>query len=186
MNRLNTILEKHSSPVKVLVAFGFFILFFLIFRILTPEFKILSGGYDIPDVSLVFSVLSPYELFAQYGEQGRNYYNYIQVVDLFYPTVYCIFFTLLLSGINSTFIRSKWPVWLNLLPLIASLFDYGENISLLIMNQLFPGEFGIIASIGYLLSFGKWIFFTAMVFVSLVYLVIFVCHKKNKRLPSQS
>ena len=177
MNSIQNLFRKHSTLKNILLTFFLFIINFSLFRVLTPRFKELSGGIDIPDITVVFSSTNIYELYTQFGPAARSYYNYIQLVDLFYPLVYCIFFALLITGISKRLSSSKVFNNIYLIPIITAIFDYGENLLFFIMNQVYPAKFGLIAPAGYLFSMGKWVFFTSMIVIALLLLIMMLFYK---------
>jgi len=75
---------------------------------------------------------------------------------------------------------------LNLIPFITALLDYGENISIFIMNRIYPADFDFIAGVAYVFSLGKWLFFSAMVLLALCSVIIFLIYKKTGRLIPES
>lgn len=93
-----------------------------------------SGGKGIPDLMLNYDLNSLYNLFTAYGAEGIRIYKNLQIIDFIYP----IFYGALLLGlmvrlkINSNFrVAYTWPF-------AAVFFDYGENLILRHLINLYP------------------------------------------------
>jgi uncharacterized RDD family membrane protein YckC len=132
-----------------------------------------------------FTPEQAYNILGGYGDKGREGVILINsIVDFLYPMV---FGTLLITGIslgmskNTTF-PPKW-VLLNLLPLIAVLSDYSENIGILNITHSFPERQDAFAWLASIAGLIKWIF----VFFSIVTLLILVMvNAKRKYFKGQS
>ncbi|MCF8380005.1 MAG: hypothetical protein K9H49_10535 [Bacteroidales bacterium] len=80
------------------------------------------------------------ELFSKMGIEGRrNYQISAGIVDMIYPVIYGPLLVLLLSKIiDHIFKRKSYLKYLALLPLLAMLFDYSENMHILKMLAEYP------------------------------------------------
>jgi hypothetical protein len=82
----------------------------------------LRFGYSIGDIKIYLDKL---------GEDGKNYYrNVFHFIDAFYPLIYCAFYLITLGYFVKYFISNRWKHLLLLLPIIGTICDYGENISI--------------------------------------------------------
>ena len=142
MNLLTKFIEKNISGKKVL---GLFILtnvvylFMLIVTIpKTMEFSngmklldMMPTGYDLNYVS---------ELFSSLGENGRQTYLTNQIpVDMIYPLLFGLSYCLLLGYFLKKLNKLNTPfLYLCLLPIIAGISDYLENIGIITMLSSYP------------------------------------------------
>jgi hypothetical protein len=126
----------------------------------------------ILDLMFGFTPEQAYNILGGYGDKGREGVILINsIVDFFYPMV---FGTLLITGISLAMPKSntlppKW-IFINLLPLIAVLSDYVENIGILNITHSFPERQDALAWLASIAGITKWIF----VFFSIITLLILV------------
>ncbi len=142
MKRLTKFIEKNISGKKVL---GLFILTNLVYTLMltvtipkTMEFSngmklldMMPTGYDLNYVN---------ELFTAIGENGRLTYLSNQIpVDMIYPLLfglsYCLLLGYLLKKMNK--LNSQY-IYLCLIPIIAGIADYLENIGIITMLKNYP------------------------------------------------
>ena len=142
MKRLIKFIEKNISGKKVL---GLFILTNLVYTFMltvtipkTMEFSngmklldMMPTGYDLNYVS---------ELFTSLGENGRLTYLTNQIpVDMIYPLLfglsYCLLLGYFLKKLNK--LNSSYS-YLCLIPIIAGIADYFENIGIITMLNSYP------------------------------------------------
>ena len=91
----------------------------------------LPAGYDFAYVS---------DLFEKLGDAGRNAYLLRQIpADMVYPALFAISYSLLLAFFIKKLNNLNGPlVYACLLPIIAGLFDYMENIGIISMLVTYP------------------------------------------------
>ncbi len=142
METLNKIIERNISGKKVL---GLFILTNLVYTFMltvtipkTMEFSngmklldMMPTGYDLNYVN---------ELFNSLGEIGRQTYLINQIpVDMIYPLLFGLTYSLLLAYFLKKLNKLTPPfTYLSLLPIIAGIADYLENIGIIIMLNSYP------------------------------------------------
>ncbi len=142
MKRLITFIEKHSSGKKVL---GLFILTNLVYTFMltvtipkTMEFSngmklldMMPTGYDLNYVSALFTSL---------GENGRlTYLTYQIPVDMIYPLLFGLSYCLLMGYFLKKLNKLNSPHgYLCLIPIIAGIADYLENIGIITMLKNYP------------------------------------------------
>ena len=142
MNRFVKFLEKNTSGKKIL---GLFILtnvvyLFMLFVTIpktmgfSNEMKLLDmlpTGYNRDYVN---------ELFRTLGENGREIYLTNQLpVDMIYPLLFGLTYSLLLAYFLKKLNKLKSPfTYLCLLPIIAGIVDYLENIGIITMLNNYP------------------------------------------------
>jgi uncharacterized membrane protein YhaH (DUF805 family) len=91
----------------------------------------MPGGYDSAYVNLLFNTL---------GKTGRDMYLYHQIpVDMIYPLLFIISYTLLLAFFLKKLEKLDTGLFfLCLLPLVAGIADYLENIAIITMLKHYP------------------------------------------------
>jgi hypothetical protein len=92
----------------------------------------LSGGMPILDFEPGYDMARVREVFTAYGPDGMRLYGRIQTLDLINPALY--------SLLAAALTRMLWQgrPWVALLPLLAALGDYAENITLTLLARGFP------------------------------------------------
>jgi uncharacterized membrane protein YfcA len=80
------------------------------------------------------------ELFKTLGENGREIYLTNQIpVDMIYPLLFGLTYTLLLAYFLKKLNKLKFPyTYLCVLPIIAGIADYMENIGIITMLNSYP------------------------------------------------
>lgn len=142
MKSLIKFIEKNISGKKVL---GLFILTNLVYTFMltvtiskTMEFSngmklldMMPTGYDLNYVS---------ELFTSLGENGRLTYLTNQIpVDMIYPLLFGLSYCLLLGYFLKKLNKLNSPyIHLCVIPIIAGIADYLENIGIIIMLKNYP------------------------------------------------
>ena len=120
-----------------------------------------------------------------YGEQGRSDYVKARFTfDLIWPIVYTFFLVTTISWLfgKATPAESIWQQ-ANLVPLLAMVFDYLENISTSIVMARYPARTAVVDILATIFTPVKWV----LVGVSFVFLLIGVVYavwdwiKENKR-----
>jgi hypothetical protein len=142
MNRFVKFLEKNTSGKKIL---GLFILtnvvyLFMLF-VTIPKTMGISNGMKLLDM-LPTGYNRDYvnELFRTLGENGREIYLTNQLpVDMIYPLLFGLTYSLLLAYFLKKLNKLKSPfTYLCLLPIIAGIADYLENIGIITMLNSYP------------------------------------------------
>ncbi len=142
MNHLSKLIEKHISGEKVL---AFFILTSLVYiamlTITIPKTMAFADGMKLLDIvpaGYDFNYVS--ELFNELGENGRAAYMSLQLpVDFIYPLLFAISYCLVLGYFLNKLNKLHTPlVFLCILPVIAGIFDYLENIWIVKLLNSYP------------------------------------------------
>ncbi|MFD1616242.1 hypothetical protein [Gelatiniphilus marinus] len=184
MKRLTKFIEKNSSGKKVL---GLFILTNAVYTFMltvtipkTMEFSngmklldMMPTGYDLDYVS---------ELFSFLGENGRLTYLTNQIpVDMIYPLLfglsYCLLLGYLLKKMNK--LNSQY-IYLCLIPIIAGIADYLENIGIIAMLKNYPELTAVAVKTTSFFSLIKSIS-TSVFFIVLIVMLIILGIKFMKR-----
>ena len=151
MKKLQEQIEKHLIGKNILLLFLLTNLVYAFMLIITiPKVMTFSNGlklldmmptgYDSDYVNLLFETLS---------DNGRYVYLYNQIpIDMIYPLLFGISYFLILAYFLNKLNKLKSPLfYLCLLPLIAGLFDYFENIGIITMLINYPNNSQILIKI---------------------------------------
>ena len=106
-----------------------------------PQLEELAGGMKIPDMMPTgYDPAYLYSLLVALGKKGRNLYLFKQIpFDMIYPFLYGFSYTLLLAYIYKLLFRKKSILrFVCLIPFVATIFDYAENISIAKLLYTFP------------------------------------------------
>ncbi|MBD3307507.1 hypothetical protein GF339_13845 [candidate division KSB3 bacterium] len=141
------ILERWTTPKMIGGSLGLVILFLLLFQgILIPRFSQLTGGGTILDMQILYSPQEAYASIDNYGEAGRAFYTYIQITDMLFPLAYVWSLAILIHAVG----RRAFPAislwrYCPLLPVLAGVSDYIENVGIFLMLRRYPDPFPGIA-----------------------------------------
>jgi uncharacterized membrane protein len=140
----------------------------------------LPSGYDFQYVNTLLITL---------GEEGRTLYLYRQIpADMIYPGLFGISYCILLLFFLNKLNKLNSPlIYLGVLPLIGGLFDYFENIGIILMLKRFPDLSENLVSITNAFTIIKSLTTTVYFIVLLVTLAVWVFQffRKNKN-PAQN
>ena len=118
-----------------------------------------SGGADTPDLSFYYSPQELYQMAEVYGEEGRQEYIRVRFTfDLFWPIVYSLFLVTSISWLTKRGFASD-SIWqrANLVPLLAMILDYFENISTSLVMYRFPARTPAVDFLAPIFTSIKWI-----------------------------
>lgn len=142
MYRFTKILEKNTSGKKVL---GLFILtnvayLFMLFVTIPKTMKFSNGMKLLDMLPTGYNQDYVIELFKTLGENGREIYLTNQIpVDMIYPMLFGLTYSLLLAYFLKKLNKLKPPfTYLCILPIIAAVSDYLENIGIITMLNSYP------------------------------------------------
>jgi hypothetical protein len=125
------------------------------------------------DLLFGFSPEQAQSMLAAYGPQGRVTYALVDAsLDVIYPIVYTLFFSLAITflfryafGEGSPLLRAQ------LLPFGAIVFDYLENIAVITMLFTFPAVSPTVVAAASAVNRLKWLFAGASIIAVLIGLV---------------
>jgi len=142
MKRIEKILTKNIKGKRVLILFLITNLIYAFMLIITiPKVMIFSNGIKLLDM-MPTGYDSAYveNLFNLLGEKGRNTYLYRQIpIDMIYPLFFGISYCLLLAYFLDKLKKlNSFYIYLCLLPIIAGIFDYLENLGIITMLINYP------------------------------------------------
>ncbi len=177
MIKLREIIAKNSSGKKVALLFVITNLIYAFMLLVTiPKTVAYSGGMKLLDM-MPQGYDSEYvnELFSKLGKEGRDVYLFNQIpVDMIYPFLFGITYSLLiayflkkLDKLNNHFF------YLCLIPIIAGIADYLENIGIVTMLNDYPDLSVVHISTTNIFSIIKSVS-TTLFFIVLIVIIILV------------
>jgi len=93
-----------------------------------------------PDVRFTSSAADVLGFLTGCGAAGREAYRFLQVADLFYPTVFGMFMATSMALVIARLAPERHALLaLAVLPLLGSVFDYLENVCAWLALAAFPG-----------------------------------------------
>ena len=142
MNRIAKTLEKNISGKKVLSLFILTNVVYLFMLLVTiPKTMRSSSGMKLLDMLPTgYNLEYVNALFKALGENGREIYLTNQIpVDMIYPLLFGLTYSLLIAYFLKKLIKLRSPfIYLCLLPIIAGIADYLENIGIITMLKSYP------------------------------------------------
>jgi len=193
MNRAISFLQRAASGKAVLILF-----------VLTNVVYAAILGYSIPLVlsfspeSILFdmspagySYAEAIELLKSLGLDGRNAYLTIQIpIDLVYPAMFAVSYALMITWILKQGLPKHSRAYLlAFVPVLAGLFDYLENASIVVMLSGFPdvSESLVTSASSFTIAkSGLTTLFFVVLLVSLVYLAIWRLKKGRRSIGYKS
>ena len=138
-----------------------------------------SGILAFLDMRFFYTFDDVTEYLTALGETGRTYFIYQKIIDSFFPIGYGLGIALALGYIfRMRDIKSPWHSII-LIPIIAAIFDYLENILLTTQIVSFPNISEVIVSIAAIITLIKWIFLLSSIVLLFVAVLIFVVKKRT-------
>ena len=119
-----------------------------------------------------------------YGQAGREAYIRARFTfDLVWPLVYTIFLTTAISWLyqKAYTLESLWQR-MNLVPVLAALFDDLENISTSLVMLRYPNHMPLVSMLASIFTVGKWILLGTS-FVLLIVGVVIGVYRWLKKKP---
>lgn len=171
----------------VLLLFAFFLIFATIIN--GRPFGVLAltditGGVGLLDMQVLFSPEQAYAHFNAMGEAGRAFnLSHIVPLDLVFPFVYALFFSVTITWILSHWlpIESRWQR-LNVIPLLAGLGDYLENAGIITMLLSWPYQSSLATWFTMIAGCIKFLFLSLSIIIlagSLIGWIIFMIPKAS-------
>jgi len=142
MKRLTKFIKKNISGKKVLVLFILTnVVYTFMLTVTIPKTMEFSNGMKLLDMMPTgYDLNYVSELFSSLGENGRLTYLTNQIpVDMIYPLLFGLSYCLLLGYFLKKLNKLNSPyIYLCLIPIIAGIADYLENIGIIIMLKNYP------------------------------------------------
>lgn len=162
-NKLSGLIHRFSTGWATLVALIVFLFFnILVLPRVAAKAEAEHGATGSPDLSFYYSADVLYGMAEAYGEEGRRSYVRARFTfDLVWPLVYTFFLISALSWVTRKVFASGSP-WLlaNLVPLLAVLFDFLENLSTSVVMLRYPAQTSVLDGMAPVFTMVKWVFVT--------------------------
>ena len=184
---MNKIIERNVSGKKVL---GLFMLTNLVYAFMLmvtiPKTMGFANGMNLLDMMPTgYDYTYVNELFSALGDNGRETYLTNQIpVDMIYPLLFGLTYSFLLAYFLKKINKLKTPfIYLCLLPIIAGIADYFENIGIITMLNSYPDITETIvnttSTFSVIKSSSTSLFFIVIIIILILFLKSLI--KKNKR-----
>jgi hypothetical protein len=158
--QLSDFLYKITNGWVALLALVVFLLFAgLVLPGQAASAETYSGNSGSPDLSFYYSAQDLYHMAEVYGEQGRGAYVRARFTfDLIWPLVYTFFLCTAISRVYARAFTTD-SLWrgANLVPVLAMLFDYLENLSTSLVMLRYPHPTIAVDSLAPLFTMLKWV-----------------------------
>ena len=165
MRTLTTFLARIASWKSLLLFLALYILF-AAYVLRNTESKIieLAGKpVGIIDLTFGFNPQKTLMMVAEYGDAARSYYGRTEMTtDIVYPIVYAFLFGIILTLLY----RESSYAWVSIFPFICLLFDYLENINIVILLITFPQQSLTIATLCEIFKLMKWLTFGCVILLN--------------------
>lgn len=158
--RLSDFLYKITNGWVAFLALVVFLLFAgLVLPGQAASAETYSGNAGSPDLSFYYSAQDLYHMTEVYGDQGRGAYVRARFTfDLIWPLVYTFFLCTAISWVYTRAFTAD-SLWrgANLVPVLAMLFDYLENLSVSLVMLRYPYPTIMVDSLAPLFTMLKWV-----------------------------
>jgi len=175
LTKLSNTLRKYANGWLVLILLAADI-FFNAVAMPSQQAKIESGsgGTGPIDLQLFYTADKVYEMIESYGPEVRASYRAFEMtVDIIYPIVYTLFFSLALTWLfQRGFVPSSNFQKYNVVPFGAWLFDLLENICIVTMLSIYPSTPAILGSLAGIFTLIKWLFAGTTIILMLIGLIM--------------
>ena len=181
---MRELIKKHIEGKKVLILFIITNIIYTIMLTTTiPIVVRLAGGLKLLDMMpMGYSNRYVNELLYALGEEGRHAYLFLQIpVDMVYPLFFGISNCLLLAYFLNKIEKIDGKLsYLCYLPLFSGIFDYFENLGIIMMLKNFPNNSILLSEATNVFSILKSSFTTFYFLVLLLVLIKFAKDKIGK------
>lgn len=191
---IEKLIKKISTLKAVIISAIFFGIcsFFINGNIIgVAKLMELTGGVSILDLLNSYTVDQAYSLLESLGEVGRSFYlTRIIPMDFIFPLGYMLFYASLLAlVIKKLDFKSNKVKLVLLVPIIATLLDYTENILIISLLRNYPVRLEAIAKLANIATQAKFIFVMScivLVIAGLVTMVVkWILKKKSQKAVTQ-
>ena len=192
MNKSITYFQKIASGRVVLFSFILTMAVYLLMLLYTiPKVESFAPGIALFDLSPAgYSYQHATSLFEALGETGRSVYLYQQLpADFIYPGLFAISYSLLLIWLFAKSFKPDSKIfYLAIVPALGGLFDYLENVCIVLMIKSFPDLSQELVTVASSFSVLKSIFTTGFFLLLLIgfvaYIVLLI--KRNPKVEYSS
>ncbi len=189
LTRLSETLHKYAKGWLMLVLFlldGLFI--GLIMPGLQKRMQAANPTAGPLDLMFFYTPDKAYSMIASYGDQGRAAYRTGELtLDIIYPIVYTLFFSLLITWLFRRGLDPKSRLQrLNVVPFGALAFDLLENACIVAMLSLYPSTPAGLAWTAAVFTMTKWLYAGAGMVLILIGIAVAVRAGLRQGLKSQA
>ncbi len=118
------------------------------------------------DLQFSYSVSQTYHLLKMYGSEGREWYTLILLtIDTLIPLLYACILSLSIILIYKRHVKEQVTRMLFLVPLIALLADYAENMCIVLILMNYPYKLVLVAKAANIFTLVKWLGISAGVVI---------------------
>lgn len=150
-------LEAIAKGKTIAVAAAAYAAFVLILNVGGAKLEEIAGSNAVLDLRQHFTEEEAFALFTKYGEEGRRLYFRLELVDILYPLAYGAFLALCLAYLLPRVFSPPSAVRrLALLPALAVLMDYAENVGLITMVTTYPERWPRLGTAAGIFNVVKW------------------------------
>ncbi|HFA49966.1 MAG TPA: hypothetical protein ENJ95_13240 [Bacteroidetes bacterium] len=182
---MKNLIKRNINGSKVLSLFILTNIVYAFMLLVTiPKVMNFSGGMKLLDMLPAgYNARYVKLLFGSLGEKGREVYLFNQIpVDMVYPFLFGITYCLVLAYFLDKLKKLNSPlIYLCLLPVLAGVFDYGENIGIIKMLNSYPNISNILIETTNISTILKSVFTTIYFVVLLVTMLAVGINKLRSR-----
>jgi hypothetical protein len=156
-DKLSNTLKKYA---KGWLIFILFLLDGIFMGYVMPSLGAGMGSSGPIDLKFFYTPQTAYKMIASYSEQTRAIYRIGELtLDVVYPVVYTLFFSLLITWLFKRGFPSESKMQrLNVVPFGAWLFDLFENLGIVAMLSVYPSTPAGVAWLTTIFTMVKWSF----------------------------
>lgn len=165
-----------SLLIMTWIVFGYMIAFSI------PQIMEYADGMELLDLKpLGYSHNYVQVLFEKLGNEGRHLYLTYQIpIDMIYPILFALCYSILTVYLFDKIKSSEKLIFVfSLIPVIAGMFDYLENIGIIIMLKSYPDISSGMSLTTSIFSIGK-SSFTTVFWLLLIYALLILSIKYFK------
>jgi hypothetical protein len=143
-----------------------------------------SGGMKLPDMMPTgYDAEYIHSLLYTLGEEGRNAYLYRQIpADMVYPLLFAISWCLVLGWFLNKLGKLQGSLfYLCLVPVFAAVFDYFENIGMIVILNRYPENEDLLTQINNVFSILKSTLTTIYFITLLITIFLFLFNRLKTR-----
>jgi hypothetical protein len=165
------------------IIFSFLFLLFVFSAFLIPsagdKLKSISGGVGFIDLLFSYTPETIQSMLNSYGNEGISFYkNFTITIDLFYPIIYSLFLALLIAWLFKKSISTESKMhYLSIVPLFSWIFDWLENINILIMLYIYPNIPHFVVNISSICTSIKWSFSALSGIILIISIILYTKSK---------
>ncbi len=180
-------LQKYAQGRTILVLFVLTqLIYFGMLNITIPHVRDYADGMELLDLKPTgYAATYAHDLLDNLGEDGRHAYLTQQIpLDLVYPGLFAVTYALMLTWLIRYSFGAKSKLhYLAYVPIIGGLFDYLENVGIIVLLVRYPNFSNTVAHVTSAFSMGKSLF-TTLFFIVLTISLGTALMKKFRGNPS--